>query len=96
MTVKITEIENAIIKNPTLQTTNNSSTFTLGLPQKNETLATTNDITTATSSLATQSALNSVIGDVDSLEERMNGVQQARVFDTVAEMNTWLSSSFEI
>ena len=93
MTVKITEIENAIIKNPTLQTTNNSSTFTLGLPQKNETLATTNDITTATSSLATQSALNSVIEDVDSLEERMNGVQQARVFNTVAEMNTWLASS---
>ena len=93
MTAKITDIENATIKNPTLQTTNNTTTYTLTLPKKTATLATTSDISTATSSLATQTALNSVVSDVSSLQTRINGVQQAKVFDTVAEMNTWLASS---
>ena len=56
MPVKIRTINNATIKDPVLQTTNSSTTYTLALPQKAGTVARTNDITTATSSLATQPA----------------------------------------
>ena len=41
---KFTSIDDATIKNPTLTTTNNSTTYTLSLPKKNGTLATTDDI----------------------------------------------------
>ena len=54
MTETITSIDDAPIKNPILQTTDNSgNTFTLSLPKKAGTVAVTSDITTATSSLAT-------------------------------------------
>ena len=94
MAETITSIDDAPIKNPILQTTDNSgNTFTLSLPKKAGTVAVTSDITTATSSLATQTALNSVSSDLDALEERVDGMQPAQVFDTLADMQTWLANS---
>ena len=93
MSARITSIDNTTIKDPILQTTNVNNTYTLSLPKKTGTVALTSDITTATSSLATQSSVNTLSSDLDDLEERVNGVQQAKVFDTVEAMNTWLSNS---
>ena len=93
MTARITSIDNATIKDPIVKTSNVNNTYTLTLPKKAGTVALTSDITSATSSLATQSALNTVSSNVDALEDRMDGVQQAKVFDTVAAMNTWLANS---
>ena len=93
MSARITSIDNTTIKDPILQTTNVNNTYTLSLPKKTGTIALTSDITTATSSLATQSSVNTLSSGLDDLEERVNGVQQAKVFDTVEAMNTWLSNS---
>ena len=66
---------------------------TLTFPDTTSTLATTSDITSATSSLATQSALADVSSNLSALETRVNGIQPARVFDTKADMDTWLANS---
>ena len=44
MTAKITSIDNATIKNPTLQTSNVNNTYTLSLQKKSGTVALTSDI----------------------------------------------------
>ena len=92
MTAKITSIDNATIKNPTLQTSNVNNTYTLSLPTKAGTVALTSDITSATSSLATKAELNTVSSNVSGLENRVDGMLPAQVFDTVADMDAWLAN----
>ena len=84
MSAKITSLESITIKNPVLQSQENSESdlFTLSLPYKDGTLATTGDVSALSES--TTSAINE-------LSTRVNGATQTLVFDTVEDMNEWLS-----
>ena len=84
MTAKITSLESITIKNPVLQSQENSESdlFTLSLPYKDGTLATTGDVSALSES--TTSA-------IEELTTRVNGATQTLVFDTVEDMNEWLS-----